>query len=85
MYFVFDPRVTAGRDHYYFCTCCLYVRPRPSVRTYVRNFQNLAKQNVQAKKVIATIGTVGLAEWIIDDTCLVLFVLYEMCIFFTVK
>ena len=38
-------------------TCCLYVRP---------TFQNLAKQKkVQARKVIATDGAVGLAEWII--------------------
>ena len=39
---------------------------RPSVHT----FQNLAKQN-KAKTMFATGETVGLAEWIIDDTCLV--------------
>ena len=44
------------------------------VCTSVPTFQNLAKQNkVQARIVIATGGTVGLAEWIIDDT----HVLYE--------
>ena len=57
-----QPTVTAGRDHYCFCTCC------PSVPT----FQNLAKQN-KAKTLFATGETVGLAEWIIDDTCLVSF------------
>ena len=32
-------------------------------------FQNLAKQNkIQARIVIATGGTVGVIEWIIDDT-----------------
>ena len=37
-----------------------------SVRPSIPTFQNLAKQNkVQA---IATGGTVGLAEWIIDDS-----------------
>ena len=61
---IFDPRgrptVMAGSDHY-FRTCCLYVRPS------VPTFQNLAKQNkVQAKIVISTGGTVGLAEWIIS-------------------
>ena len=46
-----------------------------SVRTYVPTFQNLAKQNkFQAKTMFTTGETVGLAEWIIDDTCL--FVLF---------
>ena len=54
-----SPKVTAGRDHC-FCTCC------PSVPT----FQNLAKRN-KAKTMFATGETVGLAEWIIDDICLV--------------
>ena len=41
---------------------------RPSVPT----FQNLAKQNkIQAKTMFTTGETVGLAEWIIDNTCLV--------------
>ena len=40
--------------------------------TSVRALQNLAKQNnSQVRIVIATGGTEGLAEWIIDDTCLV--------------
>ena len=34
-------------------------------------FQNLAKQN-KAKAMFATGETVGLAKWIIDDTCLAL-------------
>ena len=53
------PTVTVGRDHC-FCTC------HPSVPT----IHNLAKQNT-AKTMFATGQTVGLAEWIIDDTCLV--------------
>ena len=49
----------AGSDHY--CRkCCLSVSP---------SFQNLTKQNnFQMRIVIATGGTVGLAEWIIDGT-----------------
>ena len=40
------------------------------VRTSVTTFQNLAKQNkFQAKTMFTTGETVGLAEWIIDDTC----------------
>ena len=67
--FSIDPRgrsaVTAGSDHY-FHTCSLFVRQS------VPTFQNLTKQNnMQVKKVIATGRTVGLAEWIIDDICLV--------------
>ena len=59
----FDPRgrptVTAGSDHY-FRTCCLSVRP------------HFSKQNqFQAKTMFTTGETVGLAEWIMDDTCLV--------------
>ena len=48
-----------------------------SVCTSVPTFQNLAKENnFQVRIVIATGGTVGLAEWIIDGTqCLV------VCIF----
>ena len=65
------PTVTAVSDHY-FRTCCLYVRPS------VRTFQNLAKQNkFQARTVIATGGTVGLAEWIIDDTHFLFFLYWE--------
>ena len=60
---VFDPRgrptFTAIRDHC-FCTCGPFVRPHYS------------KENkFQAKHMFATGETVGLAEWIIDDTCLV--------------
>ena len=41
---------------------------RPSIPT----FQNLAIQNkFQAKKLFTTGETVGLAEWIMYDTCLV--------------
>ena len=51
------PTVTAGSGH-----CLLSVRPSPTC-------QNLSKQNkVQARIVIATGGTAGLAEWIIEDT-----------------
>ena len=58
------PTIPAGSDNY-FCTC-------PSVRPH---FANLAKQKQQ--KIIVTAGeTVGLAEWIIDDTCLVFFVYF---------
>ena len=36
------------------------------------NFQNLGKPNkFQAKTMFTTGETVGLAEWTIDDTCLV--------------
>ena len=46
----------------------------PSVPT----FQNLAKQNkFQLKTMFATSETVGPAEWIIDDTCIVVFVLMK--------
>ena len=40
--------------------------------TFSSTFQNLAKQS-KAKTMFATGETVGLAEWIIDDTCLVIF------------
>ena len=58
------PKVTAGSDHY-FRTWCLYVCPS------FPTFPNLAKQNhFQARIVNAVGGTVGLAEWIIDDLVL---------------
>ena len=64
----FDPlgrlKVMAGRDHCFF-TC-------PSVPT----FQNLTKQS-KVKAMYATGETVGLAEWIIDDTCAIF-----MCYYF---
>ena len=44
------------------------------VRTYVPTFQNIEKQNKRREKlVITTCGAVVLAEWIIDDICLVSF------------
>ena len=44
------------------------------------NFQNLAKQNKFQVKTMFTIGqTVGLAEWIIDDTYLVYFFVPNRC------
>ena len=56
------PTVTAGSDHC-FHKCRPSVRPSP-----------LSKQNkFQAKTMFATGETVGLAEWIYDDTCLVLY------------
>ena len=58
-----QPTVTADRDH------CFRTR-RPFVRPSVRTFQNLAKQN-RVKTMFATGETVSLAEWIIDDTCLI--------------
>ena len=50
----------AGSD-YYFCT---YFRPyvRPQFSKYCKTKQS------SSEIVIATGGTVGLAEWIIDDT-----------------
>ena len=43
------------------------------VSGHVSTFQNIAKQNkLQMKIIIATGGTVGPAEGIIDDTCLVI-------------
>ena len=61
-----QPRVTAGSDHC-FHTCC------PSICPYVRpHFSKLLKQNNFQEKTMFTTGkTVGLAEWIIDYTCLV--------------
>ena len=40
------------------------------VRPSVPNFQNLIKQK-QSQNNVRYCETVGLAEWIIDDTCLV--------------
>ena len=66
------PTVTAGRDHC-FCTCRPFVRPSfsPSSRPH---FLKSSKQNKQ-KTMFATGETVGLAEWIIDETCLVIIIL----------
>ena len=68
---LYDPRgrptVMAGSDHF-FRTWCL------SVLTSVPTFQNFAKRNnFQVRIVIATGGTVGLAEWIIDDSYVLFF------------
>ena len=52
-----QPKITAGRDNC-FRTCC------PSVLFKSRKTK-------QQKTMFATGVTVGLAEWIIDDTCLV--------------
>ena len=47
------------------------IRPSVCLSPFI---QNLAEQNkFQAKTMFATGETVGLAEWIIDDTCLVTF------------
>ena len=56
------PAVTAGSDHC-FRTCC------PSVKIYIEK-----QKKFQAKTMFTTGETVGLAEWIIDDTCLVCFI-----------
>ena len=64
---LFDPRgrptVTAGSDHY-FCPCCLSVHPCPLFKI---------SQNFQVRIVIASGGTVGLSEWIIDGTHVLFF------------
>ena len=59
-----DPQSRAGSDHC-FRTCF-----SPCVRTNVPSFKNIAKQS-WLEKMITTGGTVGPAEGIIDDTCLV--------------
>ena len=50
-----------GRDHC-FRTCCPSVRPSPLFKSRKTN---------QQKTMFATGVTMGLAEWIIDDTCLI--------------
>ena len=62
---IFDPRgqpiVTAGSDHYY-----LHV---VSLRSSTPHFLKSREKNTfQVRIVIATVGNVGLAEWIIYDT-----------------
>ena len=60
----------AGSDHC-FHTCC------PYVHTSVRTFQNLAKQNMLQLKTMFTTGEIlSLAEWIIDDYCLIFIFIY---------
>ena len=53
------PTVTAGSDHC-FRTCCPSARPSKS-----------RKKHKQSENNVATSETMGLAGWIIDDTCLV--------------
>ena len=54
-------------------------------RPLVIIFQNLAKQNkFQANTMFTTGETLGLAEWIIDDTCLVIVIL-DRSLFYTSK
>ena len=53
---------------------------RTSVRTCVSTFQNVTKQNkFQVKTILATGESVGLAKWIIDNTCHI-FILYCQCL-----
>ena len=58
---LFDPRgrptVSAGNDHC-FCTCRPFARSSPLFKS---------------KRMFTTGETVGLAEWIIDDTCSLFF------------
>ena len=63
-----QPKVTAGRDHC-FRICC------PSVRRFVRTSTStlFKSRKTKQKTTFATGVTMGLAEWIIDDTCLVVF------------
>ena len=50
-----------------------------SVNPFVIFFQNLAKQNnIQVRIGIATGGTVGLAEWIIDGTHVLYFLFLSL-------
>ena len=56
------PTVTAGSDHY-FCACCPFVRPSPLFKSSTTK---------QQKIMVATGETMGLAEWIIDDICVVI-------------
>ena len=49
----------------------------PLVRPSVPTLQNPGKLN-KAKTIFATGETVGLAEWIIDDTCLVSAMVHEV-------
>ena len=68
-FLTFDPRgrppVTGSRYHY-LRTCCLSVRP--SVRPYVRQKSGNTKQSSSENSDRYLLRTVGLAEWIIDDT-----------------
>ena len=55
-----QPKVTAGRDNLF--SHMLSVRTSPFFKS---------SKTKQQKTMVATFETVGLAEWIIDDTCLV--------------
>ena len=49
------------------------------IRASVPTFQNIAKQNKRRVQImITTGGTVGLAEWIIDDACLSFYYLAQL-------
>ena len=54
-----QPKVTAGRDHC-FRTCS--IRPSPLFKS---------RKTKQQKTMFATVVTMALAEWIIDDTGIV--------------
>ena len=56
-----QPKITAGRNNC-FRTCCPSVRLSPVFKS---------RKTKQQKTMFATGVTMGLAEWIIDDTCLV--------------
>ena len=73
-FYCFDQLIhTAGSDRC-FHLCFPYVCP--SVRTSVPTFRKLAKQN---NVLMFTTGEiVGMAEWIIDDTCLVNFAFIQV-------
>ena len=52
-----DPRVPAGSDHYFYTEC----PSRPSI------------PKLQNQATITAGRDCGLAEWIIDDSCLIIF------------
>ena len=64
------PAITGSSDHC-FRTC-------PSVCPYVRSNSSKTKQ---PKTMITTGETVGLAAWIIDDTCLLFYVFMKKNLF----
>ena len=71
------PTISAVSDHY-LCTCC------PSVRPSVRPSPLFKSSTTKQQKImVATFETVCLAEWIIDDTCLVLYNIYsQKCMYY---
>ena len=66
-----QPKVTAGRDHC-FRTCCPSVRPSPLFKS---------RKTKQQKTMFATGETLGLAEWILDDTCPVVLIVTESLVY----